>query len=347
MDAEQIVPGEAHRASVRSHVAEDSAFDWAYVVMNGLATVVACYGLLEDSAAVVIGAMIIAMLLGPISGVGLALVDGDNRLLTRASASLAGGVLLVVIVAFFIGLFNREIPATTEMVARTSPSTFDLMIAIGGGAAGAFAVIYRRLSVAFVGVAIATALVPPLSTASIFLARGEFALSGGAFLLAFSNIVGIQFACSVVFFLAGFRKIAKRGTLNRAGLMAGSASIGVLLILGAVLTINLHSTVAKQLYENKVRSTLKAELLKYPGAYLADVRFSRAVDGTIVRAIVRGPEPFSAQQVAKMESSLPMPLGHGGALHSALLVRYVHTTVMSAKGPVYSAEETGAGDHKP
>jgi hypothetical protein len=116
--------------------------------------------------------------------------------------------------------------------------------------------------------------------------------------------------------------------------MAGSASIGVLLILVAVLTINLHSRVAKQLYESKVRSRLKSELLKYPGAYLADVRFSRAVDGTIVRAIVRGPEPFSAQQVAKMESSLPIPLEH---LHSALLVRYVYTTVMSAKGPVYSA----------
>jgi uncharacterized hydrophobic protein (TIGR00271 family) len=117
---------------------------------------VACYGLLENSAAVVIGAMIIAMLLGPISAMGLALVDGDNQLLRRASASLAGGVLLVVITEFFVGLFNREIPATTEMLTRTSPNVFDLLIALGGGAAGAFAVIYRRLSVAFVGVAIAT-----------------------------------------------------------------------------------------------------------------------------------------------------------------------------------------------
>jgi uncharacterized membrane protein len=72
MDNEQIVTEDAHRASVLARVAEDSSFDWAYVVMNILATVVACYGLLEDSAAVVIGAMIIAMLLGPISGIGLA-----------------------------------------------------------------------------------------------------------------------------------------------------------------------------------------------------------------------------------------------------------------------------------
>jgi uncharacterized hydrophobic protein (TIGR00271 family) len=136
MDNEQIVADQLHRESVLSRVAEDSTFDLAYVVMNVLATAVACYGLLEDSAAVVIGAMIIAMLLGPISGVGLALVDGDNRLLRRASITLAGGVFLVVITGFVIGLFNREIPATNEMLSRTPPNAFDLMIAIGGGAAG-------------------------------------------------------------------------------------------------------------------------------------------------------------------------------------------------------------------
>jgi uncharacterized hydrophobic protein (TIGR00271 family) len=209
--------------------------------------------------------MIIAMLLGPISGVGLALVAGDNQLLARTSASLAGGVLLVMITAFLIGLFNREIPATTEMLTRTSPNVFDLLIALARGAAGGFAVIYRRLSVTFVGLAIATALVPPISTASMFLARGELALSGGAFLLAFANMVGIQFASSVVFFLSGFRDIAKRRILGRAAFIQNGVSVGALLMLGVLLTLNLHSAVAKQLYESAVRSTLKAALLKISG----------------------------------------------------------------------------------
>ena len=344
MIEEQTTTKEAHRATVLSRVAEDSSFDRAYVVMNVLATIVACCGLLEDSAAVVIGAMIIAMLLGPISGVGLALVDGDNQLLRRASASLAGGVLLVVITAFFVGLFSREIPATTEMLTRTSPNVFDLLIALGGGAAGAFAVIYRRLSVAFVGVAIATALVPPLSTASMFLARGAFALSGGAFLLAFANIVGIQFACSVVFFLSGFREIAKRRMLDRAAFIENGVSIGALLILGVLLTANLHSAVAKELYESAVRSTLKAALLKYPGSYLADLRFSRDADATTIRATVRGPEALTPQQVANMESGVPTTPRH---TRSVLLIRYIHTVVMSAKGQLYSAEDTAAEKTKP
>jgi uncharacterized hydrophobic protein (TIGR00271 family) len=344
MNDKQIMTAEEHRASVFTRVDEDSSFDWVYVVMNILATVVACFGLLEDSAAVVIGAMIIAMLLGPISGVGLALAEGDNRLLGKASTSLVGGILVVIITAFFIGLFNREIPTTTEMVSRTSPNAFDLMIAIGGGAAGAIAVVFKRLSVAFVGVAIATALVPPLSTASMFLARGEFALSGGAFLLAFANIVGIQFACTVVFLLSGFQTIAKRRMLDWAASVQNGLSIFVLLILAVLLTVNLHSAVAKQLYESATRSTLKTALLKYPGAYLADLRFIRVGDQTTVRATVRGPEPFSAQQVTNMESTLPIPPGH---TRLVLLLRYVHTTVMSATGPLYSVQDAGADSGRP
>ena len=280
---------ELHRAAVRSSVAENSSFDEAYVVMNVLATIVASYGLLADSTAVVIGAMVIAMLLEPISGVGLALVDGNSHLLRKASTTIVGGLLVVLVTAFAIGFFNKEVPASREMMERTSPNLFDLMIALGGGAAGAYAVISPRLSIAFVGVAIATALVPPLSTCGIFLARGEFALSGGAFLLTLANIVGIQFASSVVFYLNGFRYITKGDKVVRGVLVEDIVSVAVLLVLGGVLTATLHGLVAKELYERTVRNVLKADLVQYPGAYLANVRFSHTDKSIIVRALVRGP----------------------------------------------------------
>lgn len=332
---------ERHRAAVRSNVSGISSFDKAYVVMNVLATIVACYGLLADSAAVVIGAMVITMLLGPISGVGLALVDGDNRLLRKASTALAGGVFVVFVTALVIGFFNTEIPASREMMSRTAPNLFDLVIALGGGAAGAYAVVSPRLSIAFVGVAIATALVPPLSTCSMFLARGEFALSGGAFLLTLANIVAIQFASSVVFFLNGFRNIIMGKKLNREVLVDDIVSVTALLVLGGVLTAHLHGLVTKELYNNAVRNVLKANLARYPGAYLADVRFSHSDKSNIVLALVRGPAPISAPQVAKMESILPPPPGQG---HTELRVRYVYTTVMSGKGPLYSIEDIASSD---
>ena len=328
-----------HKAAVRSSVAENASCDSAYVVMNVLATVVATYGLLSDSAAVVIGAMIIAMLLGPISGVGLALVDGDNRLLWKAASALLCGVLIVLGAALVIGFFNQEIPASREMMMRTEPNIFDLMIALGGGAAGAYAVISPRLSVVFVGVAIATALVPPLLTCSLFLVRGEFGLAAGAFLLALANIVAIQFASSVVFFVNGFHEIAKHAASRWEGWLENGVSVAGLLILGGVLLANLHGLVRSELYKNAVHKTLQADLVPYPGAYLADVRFTRSGESTIVRALVRGPTPFSAAQVADMERTLPPPPGQR---RSELWIRYVHTMVMSGQGPVYVAEDTAS-----
>ena len=193
------------RDKVRANIDSNSRFDSAYIIMNGLATVVACYGLFENSAAVVIGAMIIAMLLGPIAGVSLGLVDRNNALVWKALPTLLGGFLVVYGTAFVLGLIHRDLSLTDEIYARTAPNLMDLLIALGGGAAGAFSMISPRLSVAFVGVAIATALVPPLSASAICLARGEYELALGALLLAFTNIVGIQVAGSVVMWLGGYR----------------------------------------------------------------------------------------------------------------------------------------------
>jgi uncharacterized hydrophobic protein (TIGR00271 family) len=196
---------DAAHDKVRANIIANSQFDAAYVIMNGLATVVACYGLFANSPAVVIGAMIIAMLLGPIAGVSMGLVDRNNALVRRALPTLFGGFLIVYGTAFILGLLHSDIPLTDEIYARTTPNLMDLLIALGGGAAGAYSMISPRLSVAFVGVAIATALVPPFSASAICLARGEFTLALGAFLLAFTNIVAIQVAGSVVMWLGGYR----------------------------------------------------------------------------------------------------------------------------------------------
>lgn len=100
------------RAAARADIEVNSEFDFAYIVMNGLAAVVACYGLFENSPAVVIGAMIIAMLLGPISGVALGLVDNNNDLLRKAFGTLAGGIGVVYVVAFVLGAIHRDFPLT-------------------------------------------------------------------------------------------------------------------------------------------------------------------------------------------------------------------------------------------
>src|SRR6516164_514835 len=177
MAAAQQVPD--FQAATRASIDLNSSFDATFVTMNVLATVLACYGLFENSPAVVIGAMIIAMLLGPISGIALGLVDRNDALFRKALATLTGGVAVVYGTAFLLGLAHSEFPLTSEIYARTAPNLMDLIIALGGGAAGAYSMISPRLSFASVGVAISTALVPPLSSSAICLARAEYGLSLG------------------------------------------------------------------------------------------------------------------------------------------------------------------------
>jgi uncharacterized hydrophobic protein (TIGR00271 family) len=147
-----------YHEAIRESIRKGAKFDKAHLLMNVLAATIASYGLFVNSPAVVIGAMIIGMLLGPIAGVSLALVDSDIKFLIRSLSSLLAGVTGVMVTAFILGTIHKEIPITDEIMALTSPNLLDLMIALAGGAAGAYATVSPRLSIAFVGVAVTTAV---------------------------------------------------------------------------------------------------------------------------------------------------------------------------------------------
>jgi uncharacterized hydrophobic protein (TIGR00271 family) len=323
------------QSAVRISIDLNSEFDAAFVTMNVLATVLACYGLFENSPAVVIGAMIIAMLLGPISGIALGLVDRDNRLLRKALATLAGGVAVVYGTALILGLAHSEFPLTGEIYARTSPNVMDLMIALGGGVAGAYAMITPRLSLSAVGVAISTALVPPLSSSAICVARGEYSLGLGALLLAFANIVGIQVAGSIVMWLCGYR--GEEARLQAAGaLKRNVVSVTVLCVLTVLLSLNLRRLILSEVYEASVRKILRAEAAARKGAYLAEVRFQRDAGRNLVVAVYRTPVPFTPEQVGIIEKKLPLGRGEQNL---ELRVRSIPVTVTSKSGYLYSKED--------
>jgi uncharacterized hydrophobic protein (TIGR00271 family) len=318
--------------SVRAKIDANSRCDGAYLTMNALATLIACYGLLENSPAVVIGAMLIALLLDPISGVALGLVDANDTLVRRALLTLLTGVAVVYAMALAFGALHATFPLTAEIYARTAPNLMDLMIALLGGAAGAYATTSPRLNGALVGVAISTALVPPLASSAICLARGEYRLSAGALLLTFANIVGIQAASSLVMWLRGYRGEATRsvptGVLKRS-----AVSVGILVALAVLLTLNLRRLIQKEVYEASVRSVLQREAAARPGAYLADVRFRRDAGRIVVTAIIRTPTPFAPAQVAEIEQGLPT-LNNDTPLE--LRIRSVPVTVASRQGYLYT-----------
>ncbi len=325
------------RAAVIRSVRQASEPGATYWLMNALATVIACYGLLANSAAVVIGAMVVAMLLGPISGVALSLNERDKPLLTTAALSLAGGIAWILAIALLVGVIHRDAPLTEEILSRTDARLFDLIIALAGGAAGAVAVISPRVGTAIVGVAVATALVPPLAAAGLLAARAEFAMAGGALLLAMTNVVAIQVAFATVFWVGGFRRLtATEGRGILAFLRRDSLGLAVVCGLAILLGFRLHAAISQSLFEGRVHALLRQRFDATPGFHLVDVRFAQEAGATVVRAVVRGPKLVSAEDVAAAQTELPAP---PGGTRLQLRVRFIGTVIMTPQGPILSDSE--------
>lgn len=326
-------PESQWQATVRENIREDASFSKAHLLMNALAATIASYGLFANSPAVVIGAMVVAMLLGPIVGTSLALVDSDARILLKSLLSLLAGVITVLATALIIGAVHADLPITSEIMARTAPNFLDLMIALAGGTAGAYATVSFRLSLALVGVAIATALVPPLSSASLLLARGEVSLAMGALALAAVNLVAIQFSASVVLWLTGFRRVTRTsGQPIAEFLKQNLLSMVILVVLGVVLSVNTRDAIARQLFETTTRVTLQQDISSSLGSYVTGVRFETVPGKTIVRAVARGPNPPSAKQVAALEDQLPSaPDGTTVTLR----IRFIQVMIIDRDGLLY------------
>ncbi len=197
-------------AEVQRQLRESSAPDFAYFVMVLLSCMIATFGLLIDSAATIIGAMLVAPLMSPILGIGLASIRGDTVLLRDAASALLRGALLAVLLSIVITWINRLIPFVSlqdlpmEVLSRTRPTPIDLGVALAGGLAATFALVQPQLSAALPGVAIATALMPPLCVIGIGVALGDWEVARGALLLFLTNAITIAASSTFLFYITGF-----------------------------------------------------------------------------------------------------------------------------------------------
>lgn len=289
---------------VRLNIQADALPSKTFFIMNALAAIIAGYGLLSDSTAVVIGAMLVAMMLGPISGIALALIDARWLLLRTALKTLVLGVIMIYAIGMIMGFIHFDLPMTNEILARTKPTAIDLMIALAGGAAGAFSAVSPRLSVAVVGVAVATALVPPLVASGILLAHGQFQNSANAFLLAFTNMVAIQVSSSLVLWIAGFRRGSDEEVNSLWGFIKrNSISLIILLILAIYLSLNLMQSVQKQLYETQIKQQI-GQNLNINNNVIDTVQFDQRENFTIVRTSIRGDTPPTSSEIEKINTQL-------------------------------------------
>ncbi|MDJ0691358.1 MAG: DUF389 domain-containing protein [Xenococcaceae cyanobacterium MO_188.B32] len=194
-----------------------------FYFMLGLATAIASLGLIANSSATIIGAMIIAPLMNPIVSLSYALVKFKQRLLGRSALTILTGILWVILVSFLITQLVGTRITGSEILARANPNLLDLGVAMASGIAGAFALTRRSVSNALPGVAIAVALVPPLCVVGIGLALGSeliidpryrianevLTIENGSFLLFLTNFIAIVFCGGLVFLSQGYSNAKK------------------------------------------------------------------------------------------------------------------------------------------
>jgi len=292
-------------------------FDYFFLVV--LSAAIATLGLINDSPAVIIGAMLVAPLMSPILGIGLGSITADTKLAQNSLTALIRGAILAIILAALLALSNIYLPFAPslieipgEVLGRTQPTPNDLMIALAGGLAAAYSLSQPHLSAALPGVAIATALMPPLATIGIGIALGRWDIAGGASLLFLTNAVTIAFAATLVFFLEGFRpRFMKENGLPKTIMVAG--------ILTALLFIPLAILGARfvaQTQEDRLINTIvENEIVEMSNAELVDLSIIRTEQELKLDITIRSNLPPTYSQVVSLQEALVADLNKSVALN--------------------------------
>lgn len=211
---------ENEKKEVAEGIAAATAPSFDYYLLVVLSCSIATLGLLTNSPAVIIGAMLIAPLMSSIIGIGLAVVTSNNKLLRKSLSTLLRGIALAILLSLIVSIFNRIFPFIVlsqipeQVLMRSRPTPIDLAIALAGGIAAAYSMTRKNLSTALPGVAIATALMPPLCTVGIGIAFFRWDIALGALVLFLVNTITISFASAATFLFNGFSPRSRDSTNN-------------------------------------------------------------------------------------------------------------------------------------
>ncbi|TWJ09299.1 DUF389 domain-containing protein [Altererythrobacter ishigakiensis] len=248
----QDVVGTVDQASVIEKRREDCGLTERYLFMTAMSGGIAILGLLLSSPAVVIGAMLLSPLMGPIMGLGFALAIWDYEWIKQSARSLAWGTVMAIMLCSLVVFFSPIQTITPEIAARTKPNLFDLGVAFFSALAGAYAMIRGREGT-IVGVAIATALMPPLAVVGFGLATWNWTVFSGALLLYVTNLITIALTAWGMARLYGFRTALS----GKQTMFQNVAVIAVIVALAIPLTLSLQSIA----FETNAQRQVRGEIL--------------------------------------------------------------------------------------
>ncbi|WP_159983635.1 MULTISPECIES: DUF389 domain-containing protein [unclassified Novosphingobium] len=295
------VVGRVDHEAVMARIVEDSGWSPRYAFMVMMSAGIAVLGLLLSSPAVVIGAMLISPLMSPILGLGFSLALFDFGEMRRSLTALAiGAVAAVLFTALIVALSPLQAP-TAEIIARTRPNLFDLAVALFAALAGTFAIIRGRGDT-IVGVAIATALMPPLAVVGFGLATWNMPVLGGALALFVTNFVTIALSATVMARFYGFgHYLSSQQTWTQTFVL-----LFVFVGLAIPLGISLKQIAGEAVMVNQTRSFLSERFGADARVTQLDIDFDAAP--VVVRAVVITPRG-RMQRTAALQDDLAGALG--------------------------------------
>lgn len=291
-------------------------------VMLLLSVAIATFGIIQDSTAVVIGAMLIAPLMVPILGIGAGIVNAWTERVSASFVLVLAGAGAAVGLAFVLGQWAPIIVPlahNSQVTSRIAPNLVDMLIALAAGAAGAYANVNDRVSDSIAGVAIAVALVPPLGVVGLTLQAGMIDESMGALLLFLTNLVSIVLAAAGVFFITGYAPIRglqeDRETIT--SLLRTVVLAAIVILIPLVLTA--ENILTDTSHQGEAADEVHAWL---EGTTLSAIRIE--VDGNVVSVFLTGPDEVPAID--------PLQTALQDAFESAVQVRVEHarTTVVTS-----------------
>lgn len=265
------------------------------------ATFVASLGLNTNSTAVIIGAMLISPLMGPIMGFGLGLGISDFDLIKRSFRNFATAAAFSIVTSTFFFLISPMSEAQSELLARTQPTVYDVFIALFGGLAGIVASSTKSKGNVIPGVAIATALMPPLCTAGFGLASGNPYYFFGALYLFFINSVFISLATYLV---VRVLKYPKKVFLDKQREKIVTRYVGVIVFFTIVPSLFLSYNLIRSSYFNTRVNTFVTEELNFPNTQILNKVITDTSDKKEVKVVLIG-ETVPETMIASVRAKLP------------------------------------------
>ena len=300
MRRRRVKPAELE--ALQEDLLSESSIDNTYLILIVGSCIIASFGLLSNSAAVIIGAMLVAPLMLPIRGMAFGALESNLRLFLAGLTALLVGTALAIAMSCIIGWTAGLSQFGSEVLARSKPNLLDLGIAVAAGSISGYAKVEPKISSSLAGTAIAVALMPPVCVIGLGLSAQDWQLSQGATLLYVTNLLGISLSCMVTFWLKGYAPMAKaKRALRWTSIVTAAVVIP--------LSISFIELVRQSQLEAGVKRVLINKTLTFQRVSLVKIKTNWLDSPPEVVLNVQAIEPVTPKQVRLIEDFLQEEMG--------------------------------------